>query len=259
MVEPNKIEVLGCNYCSLSPEGIVQKILEWASNPFEKTYIVVVTGFHGLWVARKDQNFKQILNSSDILCPDGVAPVLFSRLLGRQSLKRLPGERLMESVVQLSLHSGCKSYFYGDTDTVLEALKSEFNNQGLGHCLAGAYSPPFRELTDQEDAEILERINSSGADILWVGLGTPKQDRWIAERRELLKVKVAIGIGAAFGMLSGQINRAPKIMGDLGFAWLWRLFCEPQKLWRRNLVEGPQFLIWGLRQVLRERLRTAKK
>jgi len=106
----------------------------------------------------------------------------------------------------------------------------------------GTCSPPFRALAPEEDAAIVALINDSRPDVLWVGLGLPKQERWIHEHLDRLRVPVIVGVGAAFGFASGRVSRAPEWIGRLGFEWVWRLAAEPRKLWRRDLLDGPRFL-----------------
>jgi N-acetylglucosaminyldiphosphoundecaprenol N-acetyl-beta-D-mannosaminyltransferase len=106
------------------------------------------------------------------------------------------------------------------------------------------HSPPFRPLTGEEDAQEIALINESGADIVWVGLGLPKQERWMYEHREALNAPVLVGVGAAFKFMSGQVNRAPSWVGDHGFEWLWRFIQEPRRVWRRVMIDGPHFLIY---------------
>jgi len=134
------------------------------------------------------------------------------------------------------------SFFYGDTPQTLDALRSSLEREYPCHRIAGTYSPPFRPLTAEEDADVVKMINDARPDVLWVGLGLPKQETWIAEHIDRLNVPVAMGVGAAFGFLSGRVSRAPQWVGRCGFEWLWRLMCEPRKVWRRDLLGGPSFV-----------------
>ena len=122
-------------------------------------------------------------------------------------------------------------------------IEREKQEQYPGHHVVGVLSPPFRPLTPEEDEAQVQAINRAKPDVLWVGLGTPKQDRWIHEHRQRLEVPVAIGVGAAFRFLSGQVPRAPVWIGRVGLEWAYRLLQEPRKCWRRCLIQGPQFII----------------
>ena len=203
---------------------------------------VVVTGFHGLWEAHKDRALKAILNSAALWVPDGIAPVWIARLRGIRGAERVPGTDLLKGFLELSNTKRYCSFFYGDTAGTLEALRAVAESRYPGHRVAGMLAPPFRELTAAEDEEHIRTINAARPDVLWVGLGTPKQDRWIHAHLHRLDVPVAIGVGAAFGFVSGRVKHAPAWVGRLGGEWAYRLICEPRKCWRRSLVEGPQFL-----------------
>jgi N-acetylglucosaminyldiphosphoundecaprenol N-acetyl-beta-D-mannosaminyltransferase len=202
---------------------------------------MVVTGFHGLWEAHRDNGLRAILNAADLWLPDGIAPVAIARLRGVRGAVRTPGADVMRAYFEAANRKNLSSYFLGDTEETLEALTERLEAAYPGHRIAGTYSPPFRPLTPKEDEAIVRRINLARPDVLWVGLGTPKQDRWISERKERLEVPVAAGVGAAFGFLSGRVSRAPEWMGRCGMEWAWRVAHEPRKLWRRVLLDGPRF------------------
>jgi N-acetylglucosaminyldiphosphoundecaprenol N-acetyl-beta-D-mannosaminyltransferase len=141
-------------------------------------------------------------------------------------------------------------FFYGATDDVLEKLKTNLLAQFPGLQIAGMYSPPFRPLTEKEKDEVAEMINSSGADIVWCGLGTPKQDYWVAEFSPRLKASAILAVGAAFNFHAGQVRQAPRWMMKSGFEWLFRLSAEPKRLWRRYLVGNPRFILLTWRQFM---------
>jgi N-acetylglucosaminyldiphosphoundecaprenol N-acetyl-beta-D-mannosaminyltransferase len=168
----------------------------------------VVTGFHGIWEAHQSPELHRVLNSADLWVADGIAPVWVARLRGLRNVKRTPVADIMQAFFRLAQQKGFASFFYGDTDETLAALRRRLEADYPGHRIAGMISPPFRPLVagmtsppfrplaQEEDARYLEQINDSGAHVLWVGLGTPKQDRWIWERRLRLRVSVAVGVGA---------------------------------------------------------------
>jgi N-acetylglucosaminyldiphosphoundecaprenol N-acetyl-beta-D-mannosaminyltransferase len=201
----------------------------------------VVTGMHGVVEATKDPEFKDLVNSADLFVPDGISLVWVSRLRGRPLKRRVSGADLMWECLKLSEKNGYGNFFYGDTPETLEHLRVRLNRDLPNLKISGLHSPPFRQLTDEEKAQEIEMINSSGADILWIGLGLPKQERWIAENQHILEVSVAVGVGAAFKFLAGTVRRAPAWIGNSGFEWLWRLFQEPKLVWRRVFLDGPRF------------------
>ncbi len=248
------VEVLGARIDRISAPEALARIEGWIAQPSRRPRHVISTGFHGIWVGHQDPAFRRILNQADLFLPDGIAPVWLSRLRGDPLPGRAPGAEVVRLFLERADQVGYSSYFYGDTPATLEQLRARVGERFPGHRIAGTRSPPFRTLTPAEDAADIARINASGADVLWVGLGLPKQERWIAEHLDRLDVPVVVGVGAIFGFLSGKVQRVPRWLGEAGFEWLWRLAMEPRKLWRRDLIDGPQFLYHGLRDAFAHRL-----
>lgn len=229
----------------------------WIARRDGRCRSVVVTGFHGLWVGHQDPEFRATLNAADLFCPDGIAPVWLSSLHGAPLPGRVTGGDLMAAFLRQAQAAGHRSFFYGDTEETLAALCRAVVAKFPGASVAGTLSPPFRVLDEAEETVHVEAINASGADILWVGLGCPKQERWIARNRHRLTVPVAIGVGAAFRFEAGLVRRAPRWVGEAGFEWLWRLAAEPRKMWRRDLADGPRFVAAALADAWRARSRMA--
>jgi N-acetylglucosaminyldiphosphoundecaprenol N-acetyl-beta-D-mannosaminyltransferase len=225
----------------------------WIERPDGRCRQAIVTGFHGLWVAHSDPAYHRVLNQADLFCPDGIAPIWLSRLHGRPLPQRTPGAELMEAFFRRAQEKGFRSYFYGDSDATLDALRASLTERFPGAGVAGAFSPPYRALSDEEETAHVAAINESGADVLWVGLGLPKQDLWIARNLGRLKTKAAIGVGAAFAFHAGAVSRAPKWLGDAGLEWVWRFAAEPKKMWKRDLKDGPMFVAAALADVMRAR------
>jgi N-acetylglucosaminyldiphosphoundecaprenol N-acetyl-beta-D-mannosaminyltransferase len=247
--EPS-IRILGSEVHLVSVNRVVDYIERWIE---ERTYScrrVVVTGFHGLWEAYKNPNLQTILNSADLWVPDGIAPVWVARIRHYGQVDRTPGADIMQRFFDRAGAKQYRSYFYGDTNTTLTALQTALAISYPGHQVVGAFSPPFRNLTADEDAEVIDRINEAHPDVLWVSLGLPKQEIWIYERRERLKVPVVIGVGAAFAFIAGTVPRCPNWLGSLGFEWVYRFLREPKKLWRRDMLDGPCFLFHAGLEVL---------
>lgn len=258
---PNPIKfpycvVIGSRVYFPTLEQVIELMEEWIERwPGDRARQIVVTGFHGLWEAYRSPELHRILNGADLWVPDGIAPVWVARWRGLKMAHRTPGTDIMRAFFQLATKKGYASFFYGDTEETLQALQLKLQSVYPGHRIAGILSPPFRPLTAEEDERHLHQINSSGAHVLWVGLGTPKQDRWIWERRERLRVPIAVGVGAAFRFLAGLVPRCPQWLGNAGFEWLWRLLFEPRKLWKRDLVDGPRFLV----SLLADELKRARR
>jgi N-acetylglucosaminyldiphosphoundecaprenol N-acetyl-beta-D-mannosaminyltransferase len=237
------IGVLGSQVSILTLEDAVSVIRGFIEEPHGECHHVVATGFHGLWEAHRDPSLFHILNSADLWVPDGIAPVLMARLRGIKAARRITGADLMHAVLRSADEKGYRSFFYGDTAETLGRLSENLRTRYRRHIIAGTLSPPFRPLTPEEDDEIVCTINEAKPQIVWVGLGMPKQDAWIFSHKCRLNARVAIGVGAAFRFLAGMVRRVPQVVGDLGFEWAWRLAMEPRKLWKRDFVDGPQFLL----------------
>jgi N-acetylglucosaminyldiphosphoundecaprenol N-acetyl-beta-D-mannosaminyltransferase len=190
---------------------------------------------------KRDPQFKLILNSADLFVPDGISLILVARLKGVSLKRRVTGTDLMLEFLERSNEKGYKNFFYGDTDETLGALRAKLTERFPSLQISGTYSPPFHKLTPEEEEREIELINQSGADVLWVALGLPKQERWMYKHRDKLNVPVMVGVGAAFKFSAGTVRRAPSWVGNLGFEWGWRFAQEPKRVWRRVLIDGPRF------------------
>lgn len=236
------VQILGSRVQLVTTAGTVDQMESWIESPQGLCRRVVVTGFHGLWEAHKNPRLQGMLNSAELWVPDGIAPIWVACLRGHRGAERAPGADIMREFFRRADQKKYRSYFYGDTESTLSALEGTLARQYPGHQIAGAFSPPFRPLTAEEDREVIDRINTARPDVLWVGLGMPKQDIWIYERLDRLRVPVVVGVGAAFAFVAGTVPRCPEWVGRMGFEWVYRFLKEPGKLWRRDLLDGPRFL-----------------
>ena len=234
------IRVLGSCVHMVDMTQVLENVEGWVKNPGGNRYIVA-TGMHGVMEALRHPDVKDALNSADLFVADGISLVWVSRLRGHTMKSRVCGSDLMWECLKQGEAKGYRHFFYGDTEETLEQLALSLTKEFPNLKIAGYRSPPFRTLTPAEQDYELQLINASGADMLWVGLGMPKQERWMFKNRQQLNVPVAVGVGAAFKFLSGQVSRAPSWMGDLGFEWLWRFFHEPRRVWRRVFIDMPIF------------------
>jgi N-acetylglucosaminyldiphosphoundecaprenol N-acetyl-beta-D-mannosaminyltransferase len=219
----------------------VKEIARWVSDA--EPHYVCVTGVHGVMESQRDPDLVAIHNGSGLTTPDGMPLVWCCRRAGATWTTRVYGPDLMLDVLALACERGWRSFFYGGREGVPELLAERLGARFPGLVVAGTYSPPFRPLEAAERDDIVERINGSRADLVWVGLSTPKQERWMAEMRPRLRAPVLLGVGAAFDIHAGQLRQAPPWMQQSGLEWAFRLAVEPQRLWRRYLSNNPRFVV----------------
>jgi N-acetylglucosaminyldiphosphoundecaprenol N-acetyl-beta-D-mannosaminyltransferase len=205
-----------------------------------RTY-VCVTGMHGVMESRSDQELRRIHNASGLTTPDGMPMVWAGKWAGAH-IERVYGPDLMHAVLARAQVAGWSSYFVGGAPGVADQLIERLTTLYPGLAIAGSSSPPFRPLSAEEEADLTRTINESGADLVWVGLGTPKQERWIWSHRSFLDAPVLISVGAAFDLVAGTLRQAPRWMQRGGLEWLFRLLVEPRRLWRRYLFNIPRFV-----------------
>lgn len=227
----------------ITTKEVVEKISDWIKNESQKLHWVVVTGMHGIVYSSKHEDFKYIIGHANLFVPDGISLVWLGKIKGIDIKNRVSGADLMKEFFNVAQKNNFSNYFYGDTQETLKELNSKLLLSYPKLKISGIYSPPFKELTNKENEEIISKINLAKPDVLWVGLGLPKQEKWIFKNRDKLNVPVVIGVGAAFKFLSGKVKRAPRWVGKIGLEWLWRLFREPKTVWKRIFFDMPYF-IW---------------
>ena len=182
------------------------------------------------------------LNGADWVTPDGLPVVWALRWLGAHHVGRVYGPDLMLALSQISARCGYRQYYLGGAPGVAESVARQMQAKFPGLVVAGTCSPPFRQLTDGEERDLVTQINAAGAQIVWVGLGSPKQDLWMARHRPRLNAPLLVGVGAALDFFSGGQRQAPRWMRQSGLEWLFRLATNPRRLWRRYLVYNPKFV-----------------
>jgi N-acetylglucosaminyldiphosphoundecaprenol N-acetyl-beta-D-mannosaminyltransferase len=196
--------------------------------------------------AYDDPGFRRVVNAADLVTPDGMPLVWGLRLLGMHGQDRVYGPELTLRVLAATEAAGVPVGFYGSAPEVLTRLLERVRRVYPRLEIAYAESPPFRSLSPKEDAEVVRKVNESGTRVLFVGLGCPKQERWMAAHRGRVRA-VMLGVGAAFDFLAGTKPQAPRWMQNMGLEWLFRLLTEPRRLWRRYLIHNPRFaLLFGL-------------
>lgn len=235
--------MLGVGISATSYGELCRLLARWA-RAGEPGY-VCVCNVHTVMEAHRDAGYAEVLNNAAVATPDGMPLVWALRRLGRRGQKRVYGPDLLLTFAEFAAREeDLASYFYGGEPGVAGELARTLAERFPGFPAVGFESPPFRDLTDEEDAAAVERINASGAQVLWVGLGAPKQERWMAAHLGRVR-PVMVGVGAAFDLLTGRVRQAPRWMMRAGLEWLFRLAVEPRRLWRRYLLHNPHFL-WHL-------------
>ena len=224
----------------------VERVLGWAGRG-ESRYVCCAT-VHSVMESFDRPTFRRSMNDADLVTSDGMPLVWALRRLGIANATRVYGPDLMPAVLQAADAQGLRVGFYGGTPDALKVLADHTEQQYPG-LLGYRFSPPFRELSPSEDQMIVDRINASGVQILFVGLGCPKQEQWMADHRNRVQA-VMLGVGAAFDFLSGAKLQAPRWMQAAGLEWLFRLAAEPRRLWRRYLKQNPRFVAHFAAQLL---------
>jgi len=235
-----RTNVLGVGISAINMALAVETIGRWIAG--RTPHYVFITNVHTVMECQRDPALKRIHNRSGMTTPDGMPLVWLSRLHGHRHVSRVYGPDLLIAVCQESIRAGYRHFFYGGAEGVPEALAAALLRRFPGLVVAGTYSPPFRPLTPEEDEQIVAMINRARPDIVWVGLGAPKQEYWMAEHVGRLEAPVMVGVGAAFDFHSGRKKQAPRWMQRSGLEWLFRLLTEPRRLWRRYLINNPLFL-----------------
>lgn len=235
-----RVDVLGVTVSAITMEIAVREIAGWIADG--RQHYVCVTGVHGVMEAQRDPALLRIHNESGLTTPDGMPLVWAARWAGAH-VSRVYGPDLMLKLCALAAQRGWRSFFYGGKPGVAQLLAQRLAARFPGMVVAGVYSPPFGELTPEQDTGVVEQINTAGPDIVWVGLGTPKQERWMAAHTGRVLAPALIGVGAAFDIHAGLSPQAPRWIRHSGTEWLYRLAHEPRRLWRRYLCNNPAFLI----------------
>jgi N-acetylglucosaminyldiphosphoundecaprenol N-acetyl-beta-D-mannosaminyltransferase len=238
-----RVDVLGVGISAIDMTAALDEIAAWIEHG-ERHY-VCVTGVHGVMESQSDPDLKRIHNESGLTTPDGMPMVWAGHKAGATKMARVYGPDLMLALAERAAAHGWRSFFYGGKDGVPDQLVAKLQERYPAFISVGTYSPPFRPLTPEEDDAIVARINDAKPDLVWVGLSTPKQERWMAAHVGRLTAPALLGVGAAFDIHAGTLPQAPRWMQKRGLEWLYRLYREPRRLWRRYLSNNPRF-VWKI-------------
>ncbi|XEC95514.1 WecB/TagA/CpsF family glycosyltransferase [Paenibacillus tarimensis] len=232
-------KIVSSNITALNLNETVFEIERWIS--FKKNNYVCVCNTHSIVTASNDPYFNEVLNNAGICTPDGMPLVWALRMYGFKGQDRVDGPNLMLKLCELSSKNGYRIYLYGGTQQTLDQLYNQIKSQNSSIKIVGRYSPPFRKLTDNEENEIIQKINASNADLIFVSLGCPKQEVWMYNNRNKVN-GIMLGVGAAFDFITGNIKRPPIIIQKFGLEWFYRLISEPKRLWKRYAYNNPMYV-----------------
>jgi N-acetylglucosaminyldiphosphoundecaprenol N-acetyl-beta-D-mannosaminyltransferase len=247
---PASAQVVSIRVDATSYADATARILRWAQ--FRESRCVCVATVNNVIQACDHEDFRQIMSATDLVTPDGMPLVWSLRLFGIRDASRVYGPDLTLFLLADAERLHMPVAFYGGTPDVLQRLVSAVKARHPNLPVVFEYSPPFRPMAPEEDSRLTREINASGAGVVFVGLGSPKQERWMAAHRGSVRAAM-VGVGAAFDFLSGSKPQAPRWMMRSGLEWLFRLICEPRWLWRRYLTENPRFLLLLAVELMRRR------
>jgi N-acetylglucosaminyldiphosphoundecaprenol N-acetyl-beta-D-mannosaminyltransferase len=252
-ISPPRVDVVGV------PLDVIdyEQTLEWmdAMVAERRRGYVCVCNVHTVMASREDPDLRAALMSSALNVPDGQPLVWALSALGHPLPDRVYGPELMaRACARAAATTGHRVYLYGGRDQdALMTLGQSLRRRFPGLNIVGAYAPPFRPLTLEEQAAVVADINDSEADVVWVGIGVPKQEKWMASLRPSLEAPLLLGVGAAFDFLAGLVPQAPPMLQKAGLEWAYRLVQEPRRLWRRYLRYNPRFVVAFARQLAAHR------
>jgi N-acetylglucosaminyldiphosphoundecaprenol N-acetyl-beta-D-mannosaminyltransferase len=239
--------ILGTRVDPTNYEVATQQILSWAN--IRQGRYVCIANVHMLMEAHDSDDFQRVVNGGDLVTPDGMPLVWTLRILGHTNQSRVYGPDLTLRIIEAAAKEVIPVGLYGSRPEIIEKMVQAYHLRFPDLRVVYSFSPPFRVLSSEEDKAIIEKINASGVRILFVGLGCPKQERWMADHRGVIQA-VMLGVGAAFDFHSKTKRQAPEWMQKLGLEWLFRLSQEPVRLWKRYLYNNPRFFFLVVRQLL---------
>jgi N-acetylglucosaminyldiphosphoundecaprenol N-acetyl-beta-D-mannosaminyltransferase len=247
-----RVDVLGVAVSAITMAHAVERVAAWIRDR-DPSY-VTVTGVHGVMESQRDPDLLAIHNRAGLVTPDGMPLVWCCHRAGLDDVERVYGPDLMLAVLERGIAEGWRSFFYGGAPGVADQLADALVARFPGLQVAGTFSPPFAPMSERDDAAVVAQIDATSPDLVWVGLSTPKQERWMAAHVGRLRAPVLLGVGAAFDFHAGTVRQAPRWIQRSGLEWAYRLAREPRRLWRRYLRNNPAFVARIVRRPPRELL-----
>jgi len=236
---PDRISVVGTPVSATSIEQVLD-LLE--HRPDDKATVIAFCNVHSVMTARRDPSVAAALAGADVAAPDGMPIVWGLRAMGREAQRRVDGPTFMQEALRAGIARGWSHYFYGSTEDTLGELMKAVRQTVPGVVIVGSCAPPFRPPTDEDIHDAARRIRDANPDLVWVGLGMPKQELWMQRVRPHVPGVGLLGVGAAFEFIAQSAPRAPRWMQATGLEWVHRLIHEPRRLWRRYLFNNPAYL-----------------
>ena len=248
---PQKAPVLGTPISLTSYQEVLERL---DGRPADRATVVAVCNVHSVMSARRDPQLASALESAEIATPDGMPLVWCLRATARQEQTRVYGPELMERGLRFGVQRAWRHYFYGATTETLGKLKTAAAKLAPGVQIVGAHAPPFRAQTEAERSDAIEDIKSVEPDIVWVGIGMPKQELWMHQVRDRLPGMALLGVGASFDFIAGNVPQAPPWMQERGLEWAFRFSKEPRRLWRRYIWNNPAYLLLCAGQIIKHKV-----
>jgi len=244
----NRVNLLGVGISAVNLKSASEIISHWIEAN-QREYVVVCP-VYSIMKAVEEPELRRIYNGAGMVTPDGMPVAMITRWSSGYQIERVYGPDLMLEMHTLSAREGYTNYYLGGAEGIAQRVAETFKQKFPTLKTAGTYTPAFRDLTPEEEQTLIDHINAANPDILWIALGSPKQDYWMARYRPQLNARVIIAVGAAFDFYSGRIRQAPRWMQRSALEWLFRLLTEPKRLWRRYVIYNPLFIFHTLLQIL---------
>ena len=245
---PDTCAVLDVPVSATTLQKTVELVNHWVATS-TRPRLITFTNVHMIVEAQLRPDFGELLQQTDLNCPDG-APVFWLVRLQDESAEKISGPDFLPMFCEQSVGLGHRHFFYGGAEGVPDRAAEVLRGRYPGINIVGHHAPPFRELTEAEGEQMIERINATGADVVWVSLGCPRQERWLHTYGSRLNAKVVLAVGQATDIIAGAKSRCPSTVSKLGFEWVYRLCKDPRRLWKRYLVTNSLFFLLLLRSKL---------